>query len=399
MSTDTYAEVTRRSWFQRMGNAFAGIVFGVVLLVGSFVLLFWNEGRTIRRQRALKEGLATVITVSAEHPNPLNDGKLVHLTAKAVTNAPIEDQLFGVSTDGLRLRREVEMFQWDEEEKSETRKKLGGGEETVTTYSYNKVWSNRHISSAGFKKQAGHENPAGMPFESQTFSARLVSVGGFTLSEPLIEQIGDYEDLLLNRDHTMQTVPEAFGVSGTVSGEGLYYGRSAAAPAVGDVRVRFKFVPQGMVSVVAGQMGRNLGAYRTSNGQVLELLGSGIQSANEMFAGAEKQNNLMKWLLRMGGFVMMFIGFSLILKPLSVIADFVPLIGSLVGAGAGFAALCMSIVLSLTTIAVAWLFFRPLMAVILLGLAAVPIVFLLRRSKRMGPPLPNAAGTPPPPPH
>ena len=40
-----------------------------------------------------------------------------------------------------------------EEISSETRKTLGGGEETVTTYSYEKKWTTDPVSSEGFRTQ------------------------------------------------------------------------------------------------------------------------------------------------------------------------------------------------------------------------------------------------------
>ena len=51
------------------------------------------------------------------------------------------------------------MYQWKEHESRETRKKLGGGTETVTTYEYKKEWASGRIDSSSFKKTDGHESP------------------------------------------------------------------------------------------------------------------------------------------------------------------------------------------------------------------------------------------------
>jgi hypothetical protein len=61
------------------------------------------------------------------------------------------------------------------------------------------------------------------------------------------------------------------------------------------------------------------------------VLKVGTASAVEMIADAEATNRMITWLLRGGGALIMFIGFSLLLRPLVVLADVLPLAGSLVG--------------------------------------------------------------------
>jgi hypothetical protein len=85
-----------------------------------------------------------------------------------------------------------------------------------------------------------------------------------------------------------------------------------------------------------------------------------------MFAAAEQENTIITWLLRLAGFVMMFVGLVLIANPLSVLADVIPFIGNIVGAGAGLVAFFLAAGLSFVTIALAWLAFRPLIGAPLL---------------------------------
>ena len=56
MSNDSYTEVSSQSWFGRIGNAFKGILVGLILVAIAFGLLFWNEGRAVKRYKTLKEG-------------------------------------------------------------------------------------------------------------------------------------------------------------------------------------------------------------------------------------------------------------------------------------------------------------------------------------------------------
>ncbi|WP_339136467.1 MAG: hypothetical protein WGN25_01115 [Candidatus Electrothrix sp. GW3-4] len=56
MSDDSYTEVTNQSWFSRIGGAIKGIIFGFILFIIAFPLLFWNEGRAVKTYKTLKEG-------------------------------------------------------------------------------------------------------------------------------------------------------------------------------------------------------------------------------------------------------------------------------------------------------------------------------------------------------
>ena len=132
MSSDSYTEVTSQSWFSRLGNAFKGIVVGIIMVVIAFPLLFWNEGRAVKRYKTLKEGGGAVISVAADKVDAANQGKLVHMTGMATTEENLVDTSFGVSSQAIKLKRYVEMYQWQEESKSKEKKKLGGGTETVT---------------------------------------------------------------------------------------------------------------------------------------------------------------------------------------------------------------------------------------------------------------------------
>ena len=71
----------------------------------------------------------------------------------------------------------------------------------------------------------------------------------------------------------------------------------------------------------------------------------------------------------------------MILWPFSVLADVVPFFGSLVGLGAGLIAGLVGAAWSCLIIAVAWVRFRPLLAVTLAGAAVVLVVlaFIARK--------------------
>ena len=276
MSAAAYREVTNQSWFGRIGNAFKGIVFGLILFVVAFPLLFWNEGRAVERHKTLEEGAKSVVSVSSDTVDPVNDGALVHLTGMAETDEVLSDVAFGVSANAIKLRRLVEMYQWEESKSSRTRKKVGGGTETVTEYSYRETWSDRLISSSEFKEAAEHTNPGSMPYESKTQVAESVGLGAFRMTASLVGKIGNYTPLTLPEE---LPVPEDLEGKAQKTGSGFYIGVDPSAPVIGDVRVAFQVALPAEVSVISKQVRETFEPYQTKVGGTIELLQAGVHSA------------------------------------------------------------------------------------------------------------------------
>ncbi len=382
MSEDDFTEVTEESWFSRIGGAIKGVLIGLVLTIVAFPLLFWNEGRAVKRYKTLKEGAGAVISVSADNIDAANAGKLVHVTGRADTKATLSDPVFSISQNAIKLKRTVEMYQWKETTDSKTEKKIGGGTKTVKTYNYDKNWSESRIDSSGFKRPDEHRNPDSMPYTSNQWDADDVSLGAFTLSRSLVSRIGNYKPLPVESG---ATVPQELQGKAQTHSQGFYIGTDPGSPQIGDCRVNFKVVKPIDVTVVSKQIKNTFEPYKTEVKGTIELLQTGIVSADAMFQKAQDQNKMLTWILRFAGFIVMFIGLLLILKPLSVLADVLPILGNIVGAGAGIISFLSAGTLSLITISIAWIVYRPLMGIILLAVAVgltVAIGGKLRSAKK-----------------
>lgn len=378
MPEDRFTEVTSQSWFSRIGGAIKGILLGLALFLLAFPLLFWNEGRSLTTYKSLKEGGSTVVSVASDSIDPANAGKLIHLSGFADTKATLTDEDFGVSVNALKLRRNSEMYQWKEESSSETSKKLGGGTETVTEYTYTRVWSEKVINSDNFKRSQGHQNPGAIPYSSREQAADRVTLDAFTLSPSLLSKINSFEPLLISSETPL---PEALKNKAQVYDAGFYIGTEAANPQVGDVRIKFEMVKPVDVSVIAKQVGNSFAPYVTKASGSIELLQVGEHSADAMIAEAQASNKMLTWLLRLAGFICMTVGLNLILRPLSVVADVLPIVGTIVGAGTGLVAALIAAPASLLTIAIAWLFYRPLLGITLIVIAIALTVVLKRKLK------------------
>lgn len=379
MSDDSFTETTSESWFSRIGSALAGVLVGLALFVGSFLLLGWNEGRAIHRAKTLDVGASQVISISPAAPVAENDRKLVHLTGRAEAPGPVSDGVFGITADALKLRRDVEMYQWKEESKSETKKKLGGGEETTTTYTYSKGWSPSLIESAKFQHPSGHTNPDDLPFASETFTAKGIHVGKFQLPQSLTTRIRNFVSRPVTEAEAKATAKSREKqIQATADGR-IYVGEDPQKPAVGDVRIAFQEAPGGPVSIVAMQAGNTFEPFVVQKLGTIELLESGTLSAEAMFQKEKESNVTLTWILRLAGFLLMIFGLMLVANVFSVLASVVPFFGDIVEAGTGVLAFAIALPLTLVTIALAWLAYRPLIGIPLLLAAAGAIVFAIMK--------------------
>jgi len=64
--SDTFSEVTSQGWGGRLMQSIKGVLIGLLLFVAGFPLLFWNEGRAVRRYQDLKEGSEAVVMIKPD---------------------------------------------------------------------------------------------------------------------------------------------------------------------------------------------------------------------------------------------------------------------------------------------------------------------------------------------
>ncbi len=364
VNPDSLTQTTTTSWLSRLGSSLAGVLIGALLLPCAIVLLSWNEGRAVAAAAGLKQGLSSIVEISAESINPQHNTKLVFLSGTATGITPATDTWSGLSTAGLlRLRRHVEMYQWLERESETTSNNIGGSQTTQKTYTYSLGWTETAVNSAQFKVPAGHQNPA-MPLKSQSFDASLVKIGAFTLDKNLVQDLTNFEAV-----ETLTQAPAGYRVQGNL----LYKGVNPDQPVLGDVRVTYSAIAAQTYSIAAQQNNGTLTTYHDAkNDYKIALIEPGVVSAQKLFADQASTEKLITWACRIGGFLLLLIGFNLIMGPLAMLVAFLPFLQGLVGAGTFFIALGLAIPITLITIAIAWIASRPLIGggILLLAVAA-----------------------------
>lgn len=372
---DRSVRVENESWTERLGGSIKGIFAGLVLALLAAILLFWNEGRAVRRAQALAEGARSVQSVDAGTVDPAMEGRLVHLSGRAESSEVLRDVLFRVSSEELRLIRSVEMYQWKESKKTKTEKKVGGGTRKETVVDYERVWADEPISSGSFEEPAGHENPP-FPIEGETWTASPVTVGAFTLGDAFVGKIGSGRSVAPDPE----ALPEQIdGTPLKLVGSEVYVGDEPLKPEIGDLKVTFQVVPEGEVSAIGQQQSGTIVPYTTSNRGSIALLSRGVKGADQMFERARSGNRTMTWILRLVGFVAIWSGFAMVLRPLSVLADVIPAVGNFVEAGTGIIAGLGAAFVSLVVVAIGWIFYRPWLGILILVLALAVLVWFVRR--------------------
>ena len=149
----------------------------------------------------------------------------------------------------------------------------------------------------------------------------------------------------------------------------LYFGRVPGSPEVGDVRVTFEKVVPAKVTIMAVVDGDSFKPYKAKNGKRFQTLVMGKKSGDEIIEGEKEANNMILWALRILGIVIIIGGLKGIFGFLETILKVVPFIAGIFGWGVGIVCTVVGIVWSLIVIALAWLFYRPVLAICLLAIA------------------------------
>lgn len=406
---------TKTSYGQRLGSSFKGIGSGFLLLIIGIVLLWWNEGRAVKTAKMLNRAEKVAVEMpDINSVDPQFDGQLVHATGMANTSEVLIDNLFGVQETAIKLNRQVEYYQVQETSTSKTKDKLGGGQETVTTYDYKNGWSSHRINSSEFKDEKYRgANFVLSDVEDQKWQAENVSFGAYRLPSELINSISGEkpvelalsEDVIKSLNKVAATVKKDTAVLLAqaalkdykyvhVSNNVVYIGENAMNPQVGDVRITFTKVLPGEVSILAKVAGDTFTKHTDKNGKSLETLSMGVKAMDEMFSSERASNNMWKWLLRLLGFFLIMGGLKGIFDILVTVLKVIPFLANIVNLAMNVVIGVVAFAITLIVIALAWLYYRPVLGILLLAVAVAALVFFAKKGKEEGPQTPEAPAAP-----
>jgi hypothetical protein len=380
-----YQETRSVGYGSRVGNSFKAIGGGFLLFFAATALLWWNEGRAVKTDKMLNEAegvteeLATINRI-----DPEMDGHLVYATGMTTTEDSLSDTKFGIGAKAVRLTRTVEYYQDQESSHEEHNDKFGGKEEIITTYEYKPGWTSAPVTGEFHDPNHKNKNFVLTSADQDQWQAEKVKFGAFELSDyqigcihgdvPVELQIDSTRLAELNKDAQLVMQRQVGGNLDNVklvhvSDNQIYYGVSPSSPAIGDVRITWTKVMPGKVSIIARQKGNTFTSFKAKNGKTFQALVMGTKAADEIYEGAHSSNHTLMWILRFIGVMLVISGLKMIFGFLEAILKVVPFLANILGWGVGLVCTVVGVVWSLIIIALAWLFYRPLIGIILLAIA------------------------------
>ena len=416
-----FQETKTTSYGSRLSGSIKGIGAGFVMFIAGTLFLWWNEGRAVKTTQMLEEAEKVAVHVDdASVENPDVNGKLIHVVGMAVTKDSLADDTFDVGVVAVRLNRKVEYYQWEEDSKTETVDKVGGSQEEVTTYTYDKEWTNSPVNSQEFKDpEYRKKNFVLANIEPQTYMAKNVNLGVYSLSKQLISMVSGETPVSLAmseaeiaewnkkihqpndaiseigvKEQSAETKTDSASKAWAGSAQAvvkadyvhinkniIYLGKNPDAPQVGDVRITFTKVEPAEVSVLAKVNGKQLQDYTAKNGKRLSVLSMGNISMDEMFEQEHQSNTIWTWVFRFIGLILVVTGLKGIFNILVTLLKVLPFLADIAGLGVGLVCNVIGFIWSLIVISIAWLFYRPVISITLLVVVAAGVVYLVKRGR------------------
>lgn len=373
-------EVTHQSGLSRLMNSIlCALCVSPALLIGMVFLLGWNEKRAVCEMRAILEGQDKVEQVGCTDANEMS-GELVmfkcDMQQTGLTPVQLSGTDFSFSYVGP-LAVTAEMLQCVEHKSSRTEKdSVGGGTTTVTTYTYSVEWRSSYLDSGSYQGKnlgdsrfsivCGTENPQ-WPGNAPTTGT--IPASGDMLAGPY--KLGDHLDSYL-------TLSAAVSPSSTPAGwtqaSGSYTKSSSGPNGIGNMRVSFKGFNWNapMVTVLGQNNAGEIGKWTASDswlcsGFKLLALEMGATDVDKFFENMQASSQVLTYILRFVGFIVMWCAFAAMFGPLSVAADCIPCVGPYLGDAIETIACVVSCppacACALGVIGVVWVVMRPMVGV------------------------------------
>jgi hypothetical protein len=437
--SDVYQSVSHRSLGDNLIESIKGFLVGILLFFAAFPILWMNEGCT-----DMSEVAKTAVVVKADSPGTTGEGKLISATANLKVDEPVGDPTMLAPGSYAHLHRKVEMYAWKEKKEKTEKKKLGGGTDIITTYTYDTTWTENPQSSDSFSVQEGHHNPT-LSIHEEDFYPAQAKVGAFsfaphdaelpsatplTLTAAMVLAKG--QDVAAPVAPTATAAPAApvkpgkgapkkggkaapaaptpapaasaasdapasSGASGFHLADAyLFRGHGTVEqPKLGDVRVSYEVVEPGkLVTLYGKRTGTTVVAFLNEKNDKLFRAVPGTHE--QAIAQLHGEHVMQTWIVRIVGFLMMWIGLGMFLAPINAVLDIVPFIGSAGRFVTSVAMFPVALVLSTVTILVAIVAHSTILLILTMVVFVGGLTALVMVKRKNAPaPQPQPAGMPP----
>ena len=371
-SSVTDSAIHTTSYGSRVASSAKGVFGGLLIMLLAGSILWFNESRHIDHVQAMTEGRKVAVALDSPELNSENEGKLVYFQGNVEVEGVVTDPEFGISSTGLSLTRKVQMFQWEEHEEKKTTENSDGSKTTTTKYSYSKTWSNKLINSSSFNSSSSHQNPnKEFPFEELTVYSKTGRVGDFQLSQEVISKLPNDSSVSVESFDT-KTLANSYKTAKTI-----YIREIENQDSIGDLRIEFAASQPEVVSLVGKQQSGAVVPYKAKSGASILIVENKEVPLAELFAAQEEKNKKLTWAFRGLGTLLMIVGVKSAFGLFATIFAFLPFARRALNNFMSVAAAIIGWVLANIIIGVAWLFYRPIIAVAIV-LGAIALGWLIK---------------------
>ena len=352
---------------KKVKNSVQGVILGIIFLLAGTILIWWNEGNTVKNLKAVDEIQKNVIDIKSDSINPSNDQKLIATNGEVnILDENLKDDTFGIEQKSIKLKRIVEIYQWKETEKKDSNDRV--------TYQYEKDWTTELIDSSDFHK-SGYTNPTYQPYNNETFIAEEVKIGQFYLNKEQKENIATPTRLEIIEDSYL---PYGYQIKNNY----ITNAQDMNNPNIGDIRISYVYNSYKNISILALQNEDSFTDYISSNGVKINRVEEGLLNSNAIINKIISENKMMKWIFRGLGAILVILGYTFILNLITTATSFIPIIGNIVGTGIALVSFLIGCIHSLIIFTIAWIRFRPIIGICLLIAVVVLIILLKKYTKK-----------------
>lgn len=387
---DEYTETTKQSLGQRFVESIWKVIIGLILFIGSFGWLYWNEGRI-----DLSKIAKTAVEINSEKLNtdPNLNEKLVFSTGTLNSPETIGDNQFLKEGKYLSFTRNVEMYSWQEHKEEKTEKHVGGSQTTKTTYSYTKEWKQNPADSNIFKQPTEHQNPIktisdiSNKVTTATIGVYKIDMTNIILPTPSGVYIKSSEWNSFIKEPQLQLTPQNTTLSNNATLENNYIyipktpGNSLQNPQIGDMRISYHVIPLEIETTILGKLkGDKISTYIDKNNKKTYRL---FYGTSESAISQLRSEYLVEiWMFRVFGLFFMWVGLLLLFGPIITLLDIIPILGSLGNAITLLLTFITALILSIITIIVSMIFHSLIALLIAICVTIFLMIIVLLRMKK-----------------
>ena len=218
------------------------LVLLLVLVGGASLGWRWYEQRAARPADESVRDTRAAVERDPATVDPAYDGRHVRLHGDLKAATGPRDTQLGVGADAAVLFRDVRMLQWQEH--------CSGND-----CRYAAEWSAQAVDSSTFRHPEGHANPP-LPFAPARFDATGLHLGAYAIDPAVVAAQGTPAAHAV----TVADLPPNLAAAFHIVDGALVAGGEAEQPRVGTIRISYRAIAAGPVTLTGVQRGERLAA-------------------------------------------------------------------------------------------------------------------------------------------